>query len=306
MIFMKVSFFPLSAPNPGGRARRRPPLLTVSLAALALTAGCSGPAEDQDADDLPRAVVSLYPVQFLAERIAGDDAVVTNLVPAGAEPHEVELGPRDVFEMDQAEIVIITSGFQPPVEAAAAETTGVVDLAEVVDLRERGGALDPHFWLDPARMQAAAVPIAEAFASANPAHGSQYQDRADNLEAALAELDEAFRTGLSECTYDTFVTGHAAFGDLADAYGLQEIALAGIHPESDPSQAAIAATQQQLRELGLPVVFAEPGAGKIAEVLAGELDLDVETLNPVESVTSGEDYLSIMTDNLTALKKGLQ
>lgn len=303
---MKTTYPPPFAARPGRLVSRRAPLLAAALAAVALTGSCSGPAENRDADDLPRAVVSLYPVQFLAERIAGDDAVVTNLVPAGAEPHEVELGPRDVFEMDQADIVIITSGFQPPVEAAAAETTGVVDLAEVVDLRERDGTLDPHFWLDPARMQAAAGAVGEAFANADPDHAAEYQDRRDDVEAALAELDEAYRTGLADCTYDTFVTGHAAFGYLAEAYELKEIAVAGIDPESEPSPAAIAATQQQLRELGLPVVFAEPGAGKIAEVLAGELDLEVETLNPVESVTGGEDYLSIMTDNLTALKKGLQ
>src|SRR5699024_12204559 len=109
-----------------------------------------GGGEGEDASESPQIVVSLYPVQFLAEAIAGEDAEVSNVVPAGAEPHDVELGPRDVFAMGEADLVVTVSGFQPAVDAAAADSENVLDIAATVDLIERDGALGPPSWLEPA------------------------------------------------------------------------------------------------------------------------------------------------------------
>ena len=286
-------------------ARPSAPLAALLGAGALLLAGCGGGA-GEDASESPQIVVSLYPVQFLAEAIAGEDAEVSNVVPAGAEPHDVELGPRDVFAMGDADLVVTVSGFQPAVDAAAADSENVLDLAATVDLIERDGALDPHFWLDPARMVAATEDIASALSSADPGNEDDYRERAAAVREDLEDLDAAFLDRLGECAYDSFVTGHAAFGYLADAYGLTEIAVAGIDPETEPSPAALASVRDEIADLGLPIVFAEPGETKIAKVLAKELDIDYGVLNPVEAVPGGEDYLTLMYENLDALEGGLQ
>lgn len=284
---------------------------SATLAALVgagglLLAACGGGGAGEDAGGAPQIVVSSYPVQALADAIGGEDAEVSNVVPAGAEPHDVELGPRDVFAMGEADLVVTVSGFQPAVDAAAADSENVLDLAATVDLVERDGALDPHFWLDPARMVAATEAISEALSSADPGNEDGYRERAAAVRADLEDLDAAFLDRLGECTYDSFVTGHAAFGYLADAYGLTEIAVAGIDPETEPSPAALANVREEIADLGLPIVFAEPGETKIAKVLAEELDIDYGVLNPIEAVADGEDYLTLMYANLDALEGGLQ
>ena len=289
-------------PSPG---RRPAPFAALLGAGALLLAGCGGSA-GETASAAPQIVVSLYPVQFLAESIAGEDAEVSNVVPAGAEPHDIELGPRDVFAMGEADLVVTVSGFQPAVDAAAAESANVLDLAPTVELIEREGTLDPHFWLDPARMVAATEDIANALSSADPGNEEGYHERAAAVREDLEDLDAAFLDRLGQCTYDSFVTGHAAFGYLADAYGLTEIAVAGIDPETEPSPAALAAVREEIADLGLPIVFAEPGETKIAKVLAEELDIDDGVLNPIEAVSGGEDYLTLMHENLDALEGGLQ
>ena len=208
--------------------------------------------------------------------------------------------------MGEADLVVTVSGFQPAVDAAAADSENVLDLAATVDLIERDGALDPHFWLDPARMVAATEDIASALSSADPGNEDDYRERAAAVREDLEDLDAAFLDRLGECAYDSFVTGHAAFGYLADAYGLTEIAVAGIDPETEPSPAALASVRDEIADLGLPIVFAEPGETKIAKVLAEELDIDYGVLNPVEAVPGGEDYLTLMYENLDALEGGLQ
>ncbi|MDQ2624806.1 MAG: metal ABC transporter substrate-binding protein, partial [Actinomycetota bacterium] len=59
--------------------------------AVVLALGLSGCAAVSD-DGRPRVLASIYPLQFLAQEIAGDRAVVGSVTPAGAEPHDLELG----------------------------------------------------------------------------------------------------------------------------------------------------------------------------------------------------------------------
>lgn len=293
------------------RARTRPrPMIAwaaaLAAAALALTscAGANTPAGPTG--DRPSIVVTLYAVEFLAAEISGDEAQVVNVVPTGAEPHDVELSPRDVFRMESADLVVTVAGFQPAVDAATSEFTNVLNLADSLDLQVREGALDPHFWLDPERMVVAAEELTAALSTLDAEHAGDYRDRADALIAQLTSLDAEFRDGLAQCEHHAFVTGHAAFGYLADAYGLREIAVAGIDPDTEPSTAALAATREEIRGLGLPMVFAEPGETKIAEVLAAELGINTRVLDPIEAVRESEDYLSLMSANLEALREGLQ
>lgn len=273
--------------------------LPVAFAALAACGAPSAPAA-------PEAVVSMYPLEFLAEEITGGTFTVTNVVPTGAEPHDIELTIRDVTLMESADLTVIVGGFQPAVDAVAAESEHLVDIAPSLDLQVRDGVLDPHFWLDPGRMITAAAEITSLLIEASPEQADVFEENSNVIRGELQDLDLAYASALASCEHEQFVTGHAAFGYLADAYGLQEIAIAGIDPDTEPSTAALRATGEHVRALGLPMVFAEPGETKIAEVLAAELGIDYGVLNPVEAVEPGQTYLSLMYDNLEALKGGLE
>src|SRR5699024_10162274 len=119
-------------------------------------------------------------------------------------------------------------------------------------------------------MKHVARTISEEARNAQPASAEVFEMNLERILGELDELDEAYREGLSACEFDTFVTGHSAFRYLARAYGLTERSVAGIDPDSEPSPAALNATLQDVGSLGLPAIFAEPGASKIAQVLAQE------------------------------------
>ena len=153
--------------------KRRALVLLAWLLPLVATAGCvtASPAERaaRSAGRL-NIVTAFYPLQFVAQRVAGDHAMVANLTQPGAEPHDLELTPRQVASLTTANLVIYEKGFQPAVDEAVlqSENPEVIDTTTAVPLRPltvsadepgRGAgagddhlALDPHVWLDPTAM----------------------------------------------------------------------------------------------------------------------------------------------------------
>jgi zinc transport system substrate-binding protein len=148
--------------------RARLGLIAVAASLLVATA-CGEPENLSGPGATPRGplriVVAFYPFQFVAERVAGNHADVTSLTAPGSEPHDLELTPRQVASIAEANLVVYERTFQPAVDEAVAQAgrdpRTVFDTSTVVPLEDHGGAaedapgrhaLDPHVWLDPIRL----------------------------------------------------------------------------------------------------------------------------------------------------------
>jgi zinc transport system substrate-binding protein len=287
----------------------------VAVAVLPVLAGCDALASD--ADDGPQVVASFYPLAYVAQRVVGDHATVTNLTAPGLEPHDLELSPRQVADLSVADLVVFEKGFQPSVDEAVdqnAEGT-TLNVADVVPLEDTGAptedgsdlAGDPHVWLDPTLLEPVADKVATDMARIDPRHASAYRRNAAALDADLRQLDSAYRRGLRHCARSEFVTSHAAFGYLARRYGLTMIAIAGLSPDVEPSPQHIAQIQDLITSHGITTVFSEVlGSKKYADTLAHDVGVKAAVLDPIEglpSEDSHEDYLSLMRANLTALEE---
>jgi zinc transport system substrate-binding protein len=285
----------------------------ILFSAVLVAAGCGG----SDGDE--RTVVAgFYPLAWAAERVAGDDVRVVNLTPPGVEPHDIELTPRDVEQIDDADVVLyLGHGFQPALEDAASGQPGAVDLLESEQLlagsdehddegageeHEEESGLDPHVWLDPGRFAALVTRIGEALDASESAAA---------LASELEELDAEFAEGLADCERREIVTSHAAFGYLADAYGLNQVALTGVSPEAEPSPRALEELIEHVREERATTVFFESLVSpELSETVAREADARTAELDPLEGLSqedldAGEDYLSKMRANLSALREAL-
>jgi zinc transport system substrate-binding protein len=280
----------------------------VTAAGLAVLMG-SACGDTGAGDGGDRAVASFYPLAFATARIGGDLEVV-DLTPAGTEPHDLELTPDQVDEILDARVVVVMGeGFQPAVEDAAADRDGVT--VTVLDTVEHDGS-DPHVWLDPERMQALVTAIADGLAEADPDHTAAYERRARALDRRLADLDAEFEAGLADCERDTIVTAHDAFGYLADRYGLEQLAIAGISPDEEPSPARLAELADLARDENVTTIFTETLVSPaVADTLAREAGgLATAVLNPLEGLSddeaaAGDDYFSVMRANLAALRDAL-
>jgi zinc transport system substrate-binding protein len=266
-------------------------------------------------------VANFYPVYEAARRVGGARVQVRNLTPAGAEPHDLELSPKQVDELLDAKVVLYMGlGFQPAVEKVAKERhDGVtVDLLAALSSRLRqlptGGeehGTDPHMWLDPVLMGAIVDEVARALARADPGGTSTYEQNASGYRTEIEGVDQQYRGGLAHCDRRTIVTAHAAFGYLAERYGLVQEAIAGISPEADPDPKRLAELTDLVRREAVTTIFTEELVSpRVADTLAREAGVRTAVLNPLEGLTpaelaGGEGYVSVMNENLAALRAAL-
>ncbi|WP_407564853.1 metal ABC transporter substrate-binding protein [Streptomyces sp. 184] len=311
-----------------------------AAAVLALSACGDGASGTTTEDGRLRVTASFYPMQFLAEEIGGRHAEVSTLTKPGTEPHDLELSPRQTGDLADAGLIVYLKDMQPAVDEAIGQSGAehVVEASEFTSLEKHGGeedghgdegheeeegadggheghdhggedGADPHIWLDPVRYAEVAEGVGKAMAEADPDHAGAYEKNAAELADRLRELDGEFAEGLESRRTDTFITTHAAFGYLADRYGLVQESIKGLSPEAEPSAARMQQLQDIAEDDGVTTVFFETlVSDKTARTLAGDLGLATDVLDPIEGVTDkskGDDYFGIMEANLGALQRAL-
>jgi zinc transport system substrate-binding protein len=267
---------------------------------LAFASGVAGAASKRSV------VVAFYPVAYAVQRVGGDRVDVTNLTPAGAEPHDLELTPDEIDEILDASLVVdLGHGFQPAIEKAAEQRDG-----PTVSLL-RAGTKDPHIWLDPVRMEAIVRTVQRELTRIDPKGRAEYARNAERFLSDLAALNTRYAEGLASCRRKVIVTGHEAFGYLAQRYGLRQEGVAGLSPDAEPDAKRLGQLADLIKRLGVTVVYTEDLVSpRIAETLAREAGVKTETLNPLEGLTDAElehgaNYVTVMDQNLATLRNGL-
>jgi zinc transport system substrate-binding protein len=296
----------------------------VGAAAAAFLAGVAGMScstgGSSDEGTKVTVVAALYPLAEAASKVGGDVVSVENLTPAGVEPHDLELTPQTIADIQDADVVFyLGDGFAPAIEQAVADASGTtVDLLEGVQLQpgvpEEGGegpVADPHIWLDPVLYRDLVERVEAALVQASPDDASNFKANADSFDDELEALDDDYRRTLTRCDRDLIVTAHAAFGYLADRYGLKQESIAGISPDAEPPPQRLAYLTDLVRREGVTTIFTEELVSpEVAQTLANETGATTAVLNPLEGLTeeelsAREDYVSVMLSNLSTLATAL-
>ena len=310
---------------------RTPALPALALTGLLVLSACGGQADSPADEDTLSVVASFYPLQYVAEQVGGDRVSVSNLTKPGAEPHDLELAPQDLATLTDADLALYLDGFQPAVDDAVT-TSGVtaLDVSSAADLsltyvddghaHEEGEeehaeeehaeeVTDPHFWLDPMRLADVADEVAGQLSTLDPDGASGYEANAAALRTQLEALDSTFDEGLSQCDSRLLVTSHTAFGYLADAYGLEQVGLTGLTPETEPSPQDLADVTDFVRDNSVSTIFYETLVSPdVAETVASATGARTDVLDPIEGLSDasqGDDYQQVMESNLANLQEGL-
>lgn len=311
-------------------------LVVLAVAAGAVVAEGQGESEaaaqpESGTDGGLAVFVSIQPQKYFVERIAGDAAEVSVMVPPGKEPHSYEPTPRQVAALSEADVyfrigVPFEEAFIPRIERSL-EDLPVVDISADIEKRrlaahdhdhgdeghdhdhegedhdhdhEADGAIDPHVWLGPLEVRAMAAKIRDTLVSISPENADAYRENYAELAADIDELHARLSDQLAPFDGETMFVFHPAFGYFADTYGLdQEAVETG---GNEPSPAQLERIIEEAQEEGVRVIFVQPQFSRdSAERVAQAIDGAVVPINPL-----AEDWLSNMQAIADRIEEGLR
>ena len=310
-------------------------LITIIVICLALTlAACAAPeAEEREGVSVVATVFAPYD---FARELVGELGTVTMLLPPGAEAHSYEPTPRDILEIQSADVFIYVGGesdaWVADVLDSVAGDVRAVTLMDCVELleeetvegmegesheghdHESEAEYDEHVWTSPRNAALICEKIAAALIEADPAHSAEYEAKLAAYKTELAELDAAFAEIVANGARDTII-----FADrfpllyFARAYGLgYYAAFPGCADDAEPSAATVAFIIDKVKAEGIPVVFhAELANEDMADIVCDETGAVKRQFNACHNVTrsqfnAGVSYLDLMWENTKVLKEALE
>ena len=319
--------------------------LFALLLALTLAAGlCGCDGRQRVEDGRLQVVCSVFPYYDFARQIGGDDVDVTLLVAAGKETHSFEPTPLDVITLSEADVFLYNGGeseawvddilsaageniavtlpLMPQVSALAEEWTEGMEGAHDEHDHDHDHEThdsddieyDEHVWTSPVLAKELCQAICDALCQADPDHRENYQARLADYLTQLDQLDAAFR--------EVVEAGHRrllVFGDrfpllyFCKEYGLDyRAAFHGCASDTEPSLATLKYLIDKVEDEDIPVVYTiELSSRKVADAIAETTGARVLTFHSCQTVSraefdGGATYLSLMEQNVEALREGLQ
>ncbi|MDQ5952768.1 MAG: zinc transport system substrate-binding protein [Patescibacteria group bacterium] len=268
---------------------------------------------------------TFYPIAEFTRQVGGDFIHVVTVTPAGTEPHEYEPTPLQIAALYDADMFIYNGGgidgwaeqVAPELEKEHVPVVNISTTMQTLPLADGSeieSDFDPHFWLDPVLAQQEIVIIRDALSELDPEHADVYAANAEIYMGKLAELHRDYVAGLANdiCIQDTVITSHAAFAYLGDRYSLSILPISGLSPEAEPSIARMTEIINLVKEKGVKYIFVETLVSpEASETIAKETGGGTLIFNPLEGLTSeelaaGDDYITVMRQNLENLRLGLE
>ncbi|MGQ4880560.1 metal ABC transporter solute-binding protein, Zn/Mn family [Billgrantia sp. LNSP4103-1] len=290
-------------------------LITILVLALSSTS---------HAEEAPLKVAVTFSVLAdLVGEVAGDEAEVDVLTPAGAEVHEWELIPSNFIALERADIVFYNGyGLEQwigQVEATASEGARMVALAEEsgyatqpIATGDFAGEVDPHMWMDPRAAAEYARVAAETLAEARPDAAEAFMTRAEALGESLNALHDELMESLAGLPEEQrlLITSEAAFVYFADAFGFEHDGIWGTNAEEEGSPRQIMRILDLIEERQPAAIFWESTiSDRHVRSVADESRVEIAGPLYVDSLSEpdGEapDYATMLRHNVRVLRDTL-
>ncbi|MBQ4525590.1 MAG: zinc ABC transporter substrate-binding protein [Bacteroidaceae bacterium] len=254
---------------------------------------CSCASRRGEDADKPMLVVSIEPMRYFVEEIAGDAFEVVTMVPRGGNPETYEPVPSQLMGMEQCDAYLRVGpiGFEEAwIErlSAIAPRMQVMDMSEgirfVHDVHANGDAhideREPHVWTSPRNARIIARNICQALSSLSPADSLSFRQRWQALDSMMAATDKQVTQILAHEADSTFLIYHPTLSYFASDYGLRQLCIE--EEGKEPSPAHLRTLVDACRRLGTRVVFLQQQFDRRhVEVIAAETGLRIVPIDPL-------------------------
>lgn len=319
-------------------------LSTVIICSLFSISGCGKTEKVQKSDGKISIVTTIFPYYDFVRQLAGDKADIRLLLSPGSDPHSYEPTPSDIVAIENCDLFIYNGGESDEwvdgvLSSIENKNVKVMKMMEYVTLRheqsmdhnhehaehedmddndeghdhEEGEEYDEHIWTSIRNAERMSASIADELISLDSKNSDYYNEKKADYISSLDSLDKKFTEVANNKKRDTLVFGDRfPFLYFVSDYNLgYECAFPGCSHETEPSTAVVSHLIDFTRENNIPVVFyLELSSGKIAQIISEDSSAKIMQFSSCHNVTkedfeNGATYISVMEQNLEALKEAL-
>lgn len=263
----------------------------------------------------PVIYTSIYPLQFIAERIAGDFATTDTIYPPGVDAHHYELTAQDMMDLSKGDVFIYfgehMESFSPLIiQSLDKKELNVIEVTAKESISIEGE--DPHIWIDPLRMIQIAKVIHEELCEVFPPYEQTMTENLTHLIEDLEKLDQAYIQTLETKKNKTALFFLDAYGYWEKRYGIHPVPIFRDHEEHELSVQKLLDIANIIEKENLTSILLEVNDGQqVGEVLQEHFDLETYPIHNLEvlrhmDLERNEDYLSLMHQNLHVLDQVLE
>ncbi len=257
--------------------------------------------------------VSIFPLYDVVRRVAGDRLPAHLVLPPGHDHHRFDPRPQDVAALAEAGLIFavglgLDDWVQGIAKSAGSGQAKVFEVGPLVDpiLMPDGKTVDPHFWLDPVRMQQAVDVIVGALKTLDPEEGPLYRQRGEDVKHSLHELHQDIARRSGGWTKRKLVTFHGSMYYFAERYGLEVVAVVEPVPGQEPTARHLVEVVDTMKRTGA-ALFSEPQLDpRPVNVLAGEAGVPVFEIDSEGGGPSTDSYEKLMRQIADVLDRAPQ
>lgn len=268
----------------------------------------------------PKVVTTFTVIADMARNVAGDAAEVVSITKPGAEIHNYQPTPQDIFKAADADLVLwnglnLELWFQKFLDNLGDKpnvivTEGVTPMGIAAGPYE--GKPNPHAWMSPDNALIYVENIRKALAAVDPANAATYAANAAAYAARITALRDTVKTELAALPEDMrwLVTSEGAFSYLARDFGLKELYLWPINADQQGTPKQVKAVIDAVREHRIGVVFSESTVSPApAEQVAAETGAAYGGVLYVDSLSEADGpvptYLDLLDVTTRTIVEGL-
>lgn len=271
-------------------------------------------------------VTSFYPVYAMVKAVSGDLNDV-RMIQSSSGIHSYEPSANDIAAIYDADVFVYHShtleswagSLDPSLQKSkvkvleASEGMTLERVPGLEDMKAGDGIdektlYDPHTWLDPEKVAEEAQIIADKLSELDSANKDTYQKNAQSFSAKAHDLTKKYQPIFEKANQKTFVTQHTAFSYLAKRFGLNQLGIAGISPDQEPSPRQLTEIQEFVKTYKVKTIFTESNASsKVADTLVKSTGVSLKTLNPLEADPQNDkSYLDNLEEDIAILAEELK
>lgn len=269
-------------------------LFFIWMMALLALSSCKTKSTEERA----QIMVTIQPLQYFAEAIAGDRYQIHCMVPQGVSPETYDPTPQQLMDLSNSQALFYTGylGFEQlwmqRLQENAPDTRffKLSDRMQLIKETETHsghahvGGVEPHIWSSPRNALILVENIYRALCDLDSINSTYYQSNLELERQKIEETDKQIKSILSQPNRSkAFMIYHPTLSYFAQEYGLTQLSIE--EEGKEPSPGHLKELIETAREKKVKVIFIQPEFDKRnATVIAKEIGAELISINPLSYV----------------------